>query len=95
MSSVLLTNFENCLTLVKLSSIIQGMSGLNINQLQQILDLSYPTALKFAQENGERDDSGYGRWFVPVEVVADILNKEQANLNRRRTMLEGLVNGSG
>jgi hypothetical protein len=45
---------------------------LSIKQIQNIMKWSYPTALRFAQKNGEQVASELWprpRWFVPREIL--------------------------
>lgn len=69
------------------------MDTLNMDQLREVMKISYPTALQFARQHGIRDNSGYKRWLIPANVVANELNQEQADLNRRRDKLHQYTNG--
>ena len=61
------------------------MSKLTISQTQKILDWSYPTALRFAKEHGQQDDSG--KWFIPFNVVAGEVQKRTVEAQRMQARL--------
>jgi predicted site-specific integrase-resolvase len=61
------------------------MNELDVTQVKEILELSYPTALKFAREHGRLDPamSSRGKWLVPAEKVREFLESERATIDRR------------
>lgn len=44
------------------------MNKLTIQQVQEILDVSYPTALGIARQHGSQDGPA-GKWHVPASVI--------------------------
>ena len=51
---------------------MQPMNELTIQDTKKILGWSYPTALKFAKQNGRQDETG--RWLIPAVVVREQLD---------------------
>ena len=97
MSSVLyifaiITIFINRLTLTAVSFNIKSMNEIDINQLKEALNISYPTALNFAQEHGRLDPLGSsrGKWVVSVDVVKAELEQRRRDIDRRLEMLSNI-----
>lgn len=61
-----------------------------VEDIQYILGLSYPTALKMASKNGISRDR---KWFVPAEVVQKWVDREIAEVQRKQFRLEFLRRG--
>jgi len=72
------------------------MKTLTINQVQKILGWSYPTALQFAQENGELQNGGR-LWCVPVDSVVKVIEEREADARNMRSNLTAAMmsNDSG
>lgn len=55
-----------------------GMKQISIKQLQDILGISYPTALDFAKQHGEQNGDGErAQWFIPLTAVSPLVENEQ------------------
>jgi hypothetical protein len=56
------------------------MKEITTNQVCDILGISYPTALRFAQKHGRKVDRADSppAWVVPVSVVDDYINDRLA-----------------
>ena len=61
------------------------MNDLTISQTQDILDWSYPTALRFAKEHGQQIDSG--KWMIPFTAVAGEVQKRTIEAQRAQARL--------
>jgi predicted site-specific integrase-resolvase len=76
------------------------MSELNINQVQKILGITYPTAHKMAREFGRFDKSvpPNGKWFIPASVIRKTIFSElqTARLKESRYLkaIESIGNGN-
>lgn len=63
------------------------MDELTIKQTQDVLGMSYPTALAYAQQNG-RISLTERRWVIPAHVVWDELQKRRADIDERESQLK-------
>lgn len=63
---------------------------LTIKDTQEILDISYPTALKLAQEVGQQVD---GKWLLTEELVAARIAAEKRRVEKmeERLKLKSLI----
>ena len=67
---------SNCSKVIDISNKIvyymyMDEKRLSILQVQEVLRWSYPTALKWAKDNGEKViEAGREKWYVPAHVVA-------------------------
>ena len=62
------------------------MDELTIAQIEKILKWSYPTALKFAKENGRQLDGLRGQWFVPAHIVEEELKARAKAVQEQRQL---------
>lgn len=72
------------------------MDELTIEQIKYVFGWSTPTALKFAAKHGIlKDETGRGKWYVPVSAVQDTVDKRagEAQKTQLRLMSLGLKNG--
>ena len=62
---------------------------LTIRQIQNVMDWSYPTALKFATESGTKNDNEYGpdMWLVPIEAIEQKINERESAVRVMRDKL--------
>ena len=74
------------MTINWLSGSILFMTDLTIEEIEEILGVSYPTALRFAQKYG-KVKSGGRKWLVPAQAVADVIETEQQRINEKRQRL--------
>ena len=66
------------------------MSELTIEQIQNILGWSYPTALEFAKKNGEIRER---KWYVPFNDVAAEVQNRVVTAQRMQSKLVQAGNG--
>ena len=85
------------LTDIELSFIIRGMETkkqkqLSVKEIESVLDMSYPTALKFAAENGIfiETETGRGKWYVDRDIVQARINRELVTAQQKQIKLEML-----
>lgn len=62
-----------------------------IKQVQDILDWSYPTALKFAQRYGRMEENGHPVWYVPAQAVNDELRRREEEVAKSRRAFREMV----
>lgn len=76
------------------------MKELTIDQVKQILGITYPTAHRIAREAGRFDETHppNGIWYIPSDSVYDIIRQElkEARLKESRfdSMIAQLKNGN-
>ena len=70
------------------------MKSLTITQVQSILGWSYPTALQFAQEQGELQNGGR-LWVVPVDSVVEVIEEKEAQTRNMRSALTAAMISNG
>ena len=70
------------------SMLIYNFAMLTIKQTQDILKISYPTALQMAHEVGQQID---GRWFIPDRVVAEMISAQKKEVAAMEARLRTAV----
>ena len=61
------------------------MQDVGITELRTIVGWTYPTALKFAKENGTQNDAG--KWAIPFNKVAGLVQGQVAHALRMQSRL--------
>lgn len=71
------------------------MITLTIEQTQKILNISYPTALKFAGLHGSKIDRSDGPavWRIPLTAVDLAIGERAILLDNMRKRRDSIVNG--
>lgn len=67
---------------------------IDLETLQDVMKISYPTALKFAKTHGRlNQEPPKGKWYVPASLVRDMLLGELVDVDERLRVLATAVNG--
>jgi len=61
---------------------------ITINELREILDISYPTALKIAQGHGRKKGN---KWYIPISFAAKRLRNEIVDLDYRMGLYKEIL----
>ena len=67
---------------------------LTIIEIQRILDMSYPTAVKWAQGRGEKGGHGQ-KWRVPASAVQTELSNRSRKVRKAQAELELVLFSNG
>jgi hypothetical protein len=59
--------------------------------MREITGWSYPTAFKFARNNGRLED---GRWLIPYDTVAAVVQKRVVEAAKMQNRLVSVTNGT-
>ena len=60
---------------------------ITITEIQEVLEISYPTALALAKTSGEMVG---GKWLVPAAIIREMLEDEQRHLSEKRARFDAL-----
>jgi hypothetical protein len=69
---------------------------IDLDALQSILKISYPTALKMAREHGRlKPEAPRGRWLIPVATIRALLDSERQEVAGKESRLQAVVATNG
>ena len=74
------------------TDLVRPNNEFTIQQTRDIVGWSYPTAFVFARKHGRKIN---GKWYVPFDDVAGIVQSELVKAQRMQNRLVQLGNGNG